>query len=122
MLDSREVHALAGELRVAPLRVMTAIVPVAGTAGQKIKAGIRRNATGHYRLGQLPSKVSYDVDASPSEVRVEVGFDKSGQGNLANIAVYGTADTAPFVDIDTPLNSEVGPFMRWVAKVGAEVL
>lgn len=122
MLDAREVHALAAELQVAPLRVMTAIVPVANHAGAKIKTGIRRNAAGHRRLGHLPSTVNYDVTASPAEVRVEVGFDRRGQGKLAHLFVYGSNNTAPSIDIDTPLLNEVKPFMRWVAKVGADAL
>ena len=122
MLDSSEVHALAFEQALAPARVMAALVPVGHRAGNKIKAGIRRNATGHFRLGALPSKVSYEVTSSATEVRVDVGFRKEGQGNLAHIAVYGKDDQAPFVDIDTPLLDEVKPFMRWVAKVGAEAL
>ena len=122
MLDSSEVHALAAQLHAAPARVMMALVPVAHTAGNKIKGGIRRNASGHRRLPHLARTVEYDLAASASEVRVDVGFRKEGQGNLAWIAVYGQNDQAPFVDIDTQLADEVKPFMRWVAKVGGEVL
>lgn len=122
MFDASEIHALAAEQRIAADWVMAAIVPVAGRAGQNIKAGIRRSASGHTRLPHLSRAVSYDVNVSPTRVEVEVGFDQSGQGNLANIAVYGTSKTAPFVDIDSPLQAEVPNFMRWVAKVGAEAL
>lgn len=120
--DTSELDALARELALAPLKIMPALVPVAHKAGAKIKADIRRNASGHSRLPHLARAVSYDVSVGASEVEVEVGFDKVGQGNLGNIAVYGTDDTAPFVDIDTPLHSEVPAFMRWVAAAAVKAL
>ena len=122
LADTSELTRLALDMQVAPARVMAAIVPVAHTAGSKMKADMRRAAAGHYRLGGLPSAVSYDVDASPSEVSVEVGFERRGQGKLAVIVVEGTSTTPPIMDIDAPLAAEVPNFMRWVAKVGAEAL
>lgn len=122
MRDFGQVEALAAEFATAPLRVIPAIVPVAHTAGGKIKSDMRRNAAGHYRLRGLPASIDYDIDVTATSVTVDVGFNKEGQGNLGNIAAYGTSKTAPFVDIDTPLAKEVPNFMRWVARVGAESL
>ena len=64
--------------------------------------------------------MSYDVESSPAEVKVTVGFDKRGQGNLANIAAFGSVNNAPVMDIMVPLASEVPNFMRWAAKVVGE--
>jgi len=121
-LDGRELDRLAVDLTTAPLKAIAALGPVAHRAGAQIKSGIRRNASGHSRLPGLARAVSYDVSMSGTSVTVDVGFDKSGQGNLANIAVYGTSDTAPFVDIDAPLAAEVPKFMAWVVKAGTDAL
>src|SRR5690349_15635431 len=121
-IDTSELDALAAEFTAAPARVMAAIVPVAHKAGVNMKRTMRRDASGHSRLPGLASKVDYTVDASANEVSVEVGFRKEGQGNLANVAAFGTANNAPVMDITRPLADEVPNFMRWVAKVGSEVL
>lgn len=123
MLDSSEVHALALGMRMAPARVMLALTPVAHRAGNKMKSGLRAQAKGHRRLGGLSAGISYEVEASATEVKVEAGwFDPSGQGHLENIAAFGTSRNAPVMDILQPLNAEVPDFMRWVAKVGSEAL
>lgn len=120
-LLSPDLDALELALRVAPSRLISELGPVANRAGMKIKRDIQKNATGHRRLPHLGRAVEYDVTQTAASVEVEVGFKKAGQGNLANIAVYGSEDTAPFVDIDTPLQSEVKPFMDWVARVAAKI-
>lgn len=123
MLDSTEVHALAARMQVAPARAMLALVPVAHRAGNKMKSGLRAGARGHRRLPGLATGISYEVTASPVEVRVEAGwFNPTGQGHLENIAAFGTSRNAPVMDITQPLQAEVKPFMRWVAKVAAEAL
>ena len=120
--DTSELDALARELAAAPAKVIPAIVPVAHRAGGNIKRRMRKDASGHRRLGTLPKYVEYDIETTRSSVTVDVGFRKEGQGNLANIAAFGTADTAPVMDITAGLRDEVPNFMRWVAKVGAEAL
>ena len=123
MLDSSQVHALAGEFRVAPARAMLALAPVAHRAGNKMKSGLRAQARGHRRLGGLPAGISYEVDVSPVEVRVEAGwFNPTGQGHLENIAAFGSSNNAPIMDITQPLRDEVPSFVRWCAKVAAEAL
>ena len=123
MLDSSEVHALAGQMRMAPARAMLALAPVAHTAGNKMKSGLRSQARGHRRLAGLPAGISYEVDVTPTQVKVEAGwFNPTGQGHLENIAAFGTSRNAPVMDIMQPLNAEVPAFMRWVAKVGSEAL
>lgn len=125
MPDGHELDRLALDLAVAPLKVMTALVPVAHRAGNKMKSGLRAGATGHRRLGGLAQGISYTLEVSPTEVSVAAGwFNPTGQGHLENIAVVpsGGARNAPVMDINAPLNAEVRPFMRWAAKAAAEAL
>ncbi len=120
--DTRELDRLARDFTTAPAKVIPAIVPVAHRAGAKIKASMRKDAAGHRHLPGLPRFVEYDVDVAPTSVTVEVGFRKEGQGNLANVAAYGTSNNAPVMDVTRGLRDEVPDFMRWVARVGSEIL
>ena len=122
MIDASEVHALAADFYAAPAKVMAAIVPVASRAGVAMKRTMKKDASGHGHLPGLSNHVEYDLESSATEVRVEVGFRKSGQGNLANIAAFGSVNNAPVMDITRSLTGEVPNFLRWVAKVGGEVL
>lgn len=120
--DTSELTALAVKFHAAPIKAMAAIVPVAEKAGVQVKAQMKRAASGHRHLPGLARAVSYDVQASPTEVVVQVGFDKSGQGNLANIAAFGSVNNAAVMDITAPLAAEVPNFVRWAVKVAGEAL
>ena len=77
--DTSELDALARELAAAPAKVIPAIVPVAHRAGGNIKRRMRKDATGHRRLGALPKYVEYDVDVmhtspAPSQSNATTGF------------------------------------------------
>ena len=120
--DVSELDRLAFELASAPAKALAALGPVAARAGGNIKATMRKDASGHRGLADLPRFVEYDVERGATSVGVEVGFRKEGQGNLANFAAFGSSNNAPIMDITRGLNDEVPNFMRWVAQVGAEAL
>ena len=120
--DTSELDALARDLSVAAAKVIPAIVPVAHRAGGNIKRIMQKDASGHRHLPGLASTVNYDLDTTPTTVTVDVGFRKIGQGNLANIAAFGSVNNAPVMDITRGLREEVPNFMRWVAKVGSEAI
>lgn len=122
MLDGREVNALARGLAIAPAKIIPAIIPVAGRAGANIKRTMRKDVSGHPRFSRLPSLVGYDVTATTSSVTVEVGFRDEGQGELANIAAFGTSDTPPIMDINHGVRDELPNFMKWLGKAAADVL
>jgi hypothetical protein len=122
VIDTSELDALARNLAAAPARIIPALVPVAHRAGANIKRTMRRDATGHRHLTDLPRFVEYDVDQGATSITVDVGFRREGQGNLANVAAFGTSNNAPVMDITRGLVDEVPNFMRWVAKVGSEAL
>lgn len=121
-IDTSELDRLARNFMAAPAKVIPAIVPVAHRAGGNIKRAMRKDATGHRHLKNLQNFVEYDVDQTPTSVTVDVGFRKEGKGNLANVAVYGTAKNAPVMDVTRGLYDELPNFMRWVVRVGSEVL
>lgn len=121
-IDAHELDALAMDFMTAPLKVIPAIVPVAHKAGAKMKGSMRKAASGHSHLPGLASTVGYDLETDATSVTVDVGFNKVGQGNLANIAAFGSINNAAVMDITIPLTEEVPSFMRWVAKIGAEAL
>ena len=87
-----------------------------------MKGILRKDSSGHSHLPGLSRTVEYDVDVAPTSVTVEAGFRKQGQGNLANIAAFGSVNNAPVMDITRALDEEVPRFMRWVVKVGSEAL
>lgn len=120
--DTSELDALAREFMAAPARIIPALVPTANRAGNNIKRTMKKDASGHGHLPGLSTMVEYDVDVNPTSISVEVGFRKEGQGNLANVAAFGTTNNAPVMDITRGLVEEVPKFMRWVAQVGAEAM
>lgn len=122
VFDTSELDALARDFAAAPAKVIPALLPVANKAGVSIKGVMRRDASGHSHLPGLSRAVEYDVDSDASSVTVTVGFRKQGQGNLANIAAFGTSNNAPVMDITRGLTAEVPKFMRWAARVAAEAL
>ena len=121
-IDASELDALARDFALAGAKVIPAIVPTAHRAGNNIKRVMKSDATGHAHLPGLPRYVEYDIETTATSVTVDVGFRKEGQGSLANIAAFGTADTPALFDVTAGLTDEVPNFMRWVAKVGAEAL
>jgi len=122
IFDASEVHKLATELAAAPAKVIPALVPTANRAGVSIKRVMKSDAAGHSHLPGLSRAVEYDVEVDATSITVDVGFRKEGQGNLANVAAFGTSNNAPVMDITRGLTAEVPKFMKWVAKVGSEAL
>lgn len=122
LFDHGEVDRLAADLLLSPARLMAALVPGAQKAGVSMKSDMKRAASGHKHLAGLPRFVEYDVDAGVREVSVEVGFRKEGQGDLANIAAFGSVNNAPVMDITQPLTKEAPQFVRWCAQVAAKAL
>lgn len=120
--DTSELDELARELAAAPAKVIPALVPTAHRAGGNIKRAMKNDASGHGHLPGLAHTVEYDIDVKASSITIDVGFRKEGQGNLANIAAFGSSNNAPVMDITRGLEAEVPAFMRWVTKIGSEAL
>lgn len=122
MLEHTELDRLAGDLTVAPARVVDALIPTANKAGVNIKRRMGRDASGHAHLPGLASKVAYEVTRHLSSVEVEVGFRDEGQGELANIAAFGSVNNAPVMDITAGLTEELPKVTRFAAVAAVEAL
>lgn len=90
--DTDQVDRLSIDLSRAPGRIQKSAPHVLLVGINKAKKNLKRMASGHDYLPDLPGHVEYDR-LSPLEF--ELGFNKVGQGNLANIAVYGSVNNAP---------------------------
>lgn len=93
--DTSELNRLATDLSKAPGRIQRKAPTVFARGALEIRRRIERDATGHGHLSgkdPLQSHVSYD---KLGLLDYEIGFDKVGSGNLANIAVYGSVNNAP---------------------------
>lgn len=110
--DTSELKALTADLSAGPGRMQRRAVKVFEVAANKIKAGMREDASGHAYLGRLAYAVNYDRTGL---LDYEIGFDKQGQGNLANIVVYGSVNNAPVFDHTNSLRREVPHMVRNLA-------
>ena len=101
--DTSEVNRLALDLSNADGRLRTKAGQVLYVGANKIKKGMKADASGHGHLPTLDAHVSYDKLGA---FEYEIGFDKVGQGHLANIAAFGSVNNAPVMDHTAALRRE----------------
>lgn len=102
--DTSEVDALAADFTRGPGRVQRGARRVLGRSARRVQAGMRADASGHRYLPELPGTVGRDQVGS---LEYEVGFDRRGQGKLANIIVFGSINNAPVFDHTSALRRDV---------------
>lgn len=90
--DTDEFDRLSVDLSRAPSRMQRSASKVLFVGINKAKRNLKRMASGHDYLPHLASHVEYE---SHGPLEYEVGFNDVGQGELANIAVYGSVNNAP---------------------------
>jgi hypothetical protein len=90
----------------ATSRMLPEVAAVLSKAGLNIKSGVQRRWSGMAHLRRLPSLVSYDVAHGFGKVYVEVGPQHVGQGELANVAEFGTVNNAPRPALSPELDIE----------------
>lgn len=117
--DTSEVDRLAADLSQARGRVQRQGAKVMLVGANKIKKKMREDlndglSSRRSHLKQLPIKVSYDR-LDPLGLGYEIGIDKGGQGNLGNVAAFGTANNAPVFDHTSALRREVPYIVRHLA-------
>lgn len=114
--DTSEVNALASDLSKAPGRIQRKAPAVFARGALETKKRIQRDATGHGHLRGLPRHVGYDRIGL---LDYEIGFNKSGQGNLANFAVYGSVNNSPVMSSPAAhLRREIPVIMRHLGDEG----
>ncbi len=94
------------DLDKATSRLQPEVAAGLGKAGMAIKKNTQRRWAGMKHLPKLPGLVSYDVFSVPGAVAVEVGPDHVGQGELANVAEFGTKNNAPRPGLSPSLDEE----------------
>lgn len=92
--DTSEVDALAADFSAGPGRVQRGAGRVIERSARRVQAAQKRDATGHRYLKRLPGTVGR---TRIGLLEQEVGFDKRGQGNLANILVFGSINNSPIM-------------------------
>lgn len=115
--DTSEVDRLALDLSRAPGRIQRSAAKVMLVAANKIKKGMRRDADGHDYLPHIGYTVNYD---KLGDLSYEIGFDKEGQGNLANVLVYGSVNNAPVWNHTAPLYRELPHITANLGDAAAE--
>lgn len=116
--DSHEVDQFSANLRGAPDRVQRKAPKVFEVGINKARKTLKRMASGHDFLPGLASHVGYDKHGP---LDYELGFSKVGQGDLANIAVYGSVNNAPVMGTPADaLRLEIPSIMSNLVDVGAD--
>lgn len=118
--DSSEVNRLAIDLAGAKVRIQRKAPSVFLKGAIETKRRIQRDASGHDHLPQLASHVGHD---RLGFLEHEIGFNKVGQGSLANIAVYGSVNNDPVMDSPLDhLRREMVEIQRHLGDEGEEAV
>lgn len=118
-VDASDVDRLAAELAQGPARMKAKAPKVLEVGANKVKKGMKREASGHTYLPDLPNFVSYD---RVTPMLYEIGFDKVGQGNLANIAAFGSVNNAPVMDHTAALHRELPVILRHIGEAAEDAV
>ena len=92
-VDIGDVATFAAERKGVPSVLSRHAVPVLKRFAQDVKTDMQKDfrASGHGGFQKIAGQVHYDdITAGAGGYETEVGVDKGGAGNLANIAVFGT--------------------------------
>lgn len=103
-IDTHELDELAADLERGPGRVQRGAPRILARSATRVKAGMKADASGHNYLDELPGTVG---KSRISELEYEVGFDKRGQGKLANIIVFGSVNNAPVFSHTASLRRDI---------------
>lgn len=118
--DTSQVNRLARDFSKAPGRVQRKVPKVLRRGALEIKRRIERAAGGHDYLPTLDQHVSY-TEFNPFDY--EIGFDKVGSGNLANIAAFGSINNAPIMESPAMIaRRELPEIERHLGDAGEEAV
>lgn len=120
-VDLSEVRTLATDLRGVEPRLSRHIKPAIAKGAGNIKSQLREEASNsrHFRMA---NHISYDL--LDGGFGAEIGPEKVGAGNLANIAYFGGANggggTVP--DPRGALDAEAPRFLSELARLAVEAV
>lgn len=115
-LDTSEVMRLSADLRTVGPRVALNARKAVEVTARRVKDDARDKTRGMYRLGRIPASISYDMHNDLSGPSAEIGFDKSGQGNLGNIIEYGSRHFPARGPLTGALHDNADDFVRGLER------
>jgi len=125
-LDATEVLALAEDLDGAKGRFEKSAVKIMRRGAVKVKAGMRKDFSGHRYAPRVGLSVNYDFWHTPGRrVGFEVGPDKSIpglQGALGNILAFGTINNLPVVDKDAAMRHELPVLTQYLGRAAEQAV
>lgn len=121
-LDHSELDEVAVDLAKAPGRIARTAPKVLKTGAFKAKQNLQRDADGHRHLDSFAHHVAFE-QLDGLGLDYEIGFNKSGQGKLAPIMVFGSVNNAPIMGTPADaLRKEMPAILIHLADAGADAV
>ncbi|MCB9377020.1 MAG: hypothetical protein H6515_14290 [Microthrixaceae bacterium] len=103
-VDTHQLQAARARLAHAPAAYSDAAADVIASGARHIQTGMKTDATGHRYLPKFAGTIGR---SRLTKLSWEVGFNRRGQGLLANIIVGGSINNAPVYPWLGPLEREI---------------
>lgn len=103
-IDTHELDIANARLRGVGERLRDEADDELGAGARRIQSGMKVDATGHRYLPKFPRHVGR---SRISKLHWEIGFNRVGQGNLADIIVGGSINNAPVYPWLGPFEREI---------------
>ena len=123
-IDMSEVREFAADLTRIPGELSRHAIPVLSKGALNIKKTMAADflASSNKGFRYVGSTVNYDLETDGGELVAEVGPDKDLSGNLANVAIFGTARGGGTVaDPVEALDAEAPRFEKALADLAEEL-
>lgn len=116
-IDASEVHELAIDLTRAPERLRNNLDEVFKNEASALQGDMRRDASGHRYLPKFAPRLTAEKVGHLDHI---VGFNKTGQGNLANLIVFGSVNNAPVYNFYGPLIRRTPAFVEHLGRIAED--
>lgn len=103
-IDTHELDIATARLRAVGERLRDEADDELDAGARRIQSGMKVDATGHRYLPKFPRHVGR---SRISKLHWEIGFNRVGQGNLADIIVGGSINNAPVYPWLGPFEREI---------------
>jgi hypothetical protein len=122
-VDTHELKLLAADLDRAQKEITDEIKKVTGKACRQMQLDARRRVAGHSHLPHLGRSFTYNVTATKTRVKGEVGAEHERlQGRLDVFVEFGTPTSAPIPHWAPAADKEVPVWERYCEQAAAKVL
>lgn len=118
MTSQRDLNRLAASLGRASAAIIPEATRVLKKGGQNIKDDTKSRISSHPSWKRLSSSVGYDMSrlGGRAGLRVDVGYDDRGQGELAGIYEFGSARRRPHPTLMPAFETEKPRFVAEMDK------